>query len=354
MKAIKKYSTVVVVLLVIILVIFRLFNNKSKLDNDLRAMTEYSSVIPVEVISPEIRDTESLLTENGMVKSGGEVTILSETSGKVLSANIKPGDRVSAGQILIKVEKDVIKSQFNLAELNLQNAERDYDRYSKLAGGEAITQQQLENAKLALYNARSNYTALKKQLENTDIKSPVNGMIVDRFVEEGDNILPSFKVCSIIEKSKMIFVVKLQESLLQSIKRGDRVSVNLDALEGKSLKGNIRSIGIVPDMSGRYEVEIAIQAADERIRDGLNGKATFTLPAIKGGMTIPRKCIAGSINDAKIFILQSDSVISRKIAVQALNDREVIVTNGLSGSEKVILTGQINLTDGTKVKVLNR
>ncbi|RIH64675.1 efflux RND transporter periplasmic adaptor subunit [Mariniphaga sediminis] len=354
MKTIGKYVTILATLAIVALLVYKLFSNKKQSDNELKAMSEYSSVIPVEVVSPEIRKSIQSMQENGVVRSDGEITILSETSGRITYVTGEPGERVSAGQTLLRVEREVIESQFELARLTLENAEKDLARYKNLAGGNAVTEQQLENSKLNYRNALTNFTTLKKQLENTEIKSPADGIIIKRFVETGDNLLPSVQVFSLLKKNKMVFVVKVAENDIRHINKGQEATVSLDIIPDKLFTGEVKSMNITPDLSGRYEVEIDLKENDSRFRDGLDGTAGFKIMQAGEGVVIPRKCIEGSINDAVIYLLQGDVVVSRKVEAVSLNETEALITEGLSPDETLVLSGQINLQNGTKVSVLNQ
>ena len=354
MKISRKYIIILISVAIVALLVFRLFSNKAKLDNDLKLMSEYSTVIPVETITALVEESTVSIEENGVLRSGAEINILSETSGKVVFVSGKTGDRVAVGQTLVRVERDVIESQYNLAKLNLENAKKDLTRFSNLVGGDAITQQQLEASTLNYQNALSSYTVADKQLKNTEIKSTVNGIIAKRMIEVGDNLLPTVQVFSILEKNKMLFVVKLAQNDLAKINKGQKVEITIDAIPTKVFKGEVLTVGVVADMSGRYETEVKIFDQDLDLRSGLSGKAKFMNISKYKGVTIPRKCIAGSINNAIIYLLQGDSVISRKVIAKSINDTKVLVTEGLGTNEKVVLTGQINLQDGTKVRVINK
>ncbi len=353
MKTIRKYVTVLVILAVVTLLVYKLFSNKKELDNELKAMSEYSSVIPVEVIAPKIRECVQTIEENGVMRSGAEIDLLSETSGQITYVSGNVGEQVSTGQTLVRVEKEVIESQFKLAKVSLENAEKNLERYENLVGGDAITKQQLEASKLNYQNALTNFTGLKKQLENTEIKSPVNGVIAKRFVEAGDNLMPSMQVFSILESNNMVFVVRITEEDIQRIKKGQEANISLDIVKEKTFPGKVQSIGVTPDMAGRYEVKLSIADHDNLLRSGLSGKALFKNTSSDEGIVIPRKCIIGSINDATVFILQGDSVVSRSVQAVTVNESDALITEGLSSGEKVVLSGQINLQDGTKVRVLN-
>ena len=354
MKTAKKYLFVIIVIAIAAFTVLKLFSNKKQMDDELKAMQEYSNVIPVEIVKPRTQQTQQAFEENGTLRSGAEVLVLSETSGKVMSVTGEAGEYVTAGQTLVVVEKEVIESQLKLAKANLENAEKDLARFNNLADGEAITPQQLEASKLNYQNALTNFTSIRKELENTVIKSPVNGIIAKRSVEKGTYIMPSTQVFSILKQNQMIFVVKVAENNVLQLSKGQKAEISVDVISGKIFTGNIRSISVVADLSGRYEVEISLVNQEASLRDGMSGKASFESKKRNSGLVIPRKCIVGSIHDARVFILKGDSVTSQKVETIAVNETDVLITEGLSSNEKVVLSGQINLQDGSKVKVINK
>lgn len=354
MKSSRKYAAIIIAIAIVTLIVVKLFSNKKQSDSELKAMQEYSSVIPVEIITPKTLQGRQTLEENGILRSGAEVSILSETSGKVISVAGNLGEHVSAGQILVVVEKEVLESQFKLAKANLENADKDLKRFNNLAGGEAITQQQLEASKLNYQNALTNFVSLKKQLENTVIQSPVNGIISKRSVEKGAFLTPSIQVFTIQEQNQMIFTVRVAESDLFKLNKGQKTEILVDAISQKIFNGSIKSIGVVPDLSGRYEIEISLANTENKLRAGMSGKAVFESEMKSSGLVIPRKCVVGSINDARVFILTGDSVRSEIIEALSIDETTVLVTDGLSINEKVVLSGQINLQNGSKVKVINQ
>ena len=302
-----------------------------------------------------------------------EVDITTKFGGRLAAVLVKEGENVEVNQILAQFDTKELEAQLRRAQAEVRRAEqersyaqaviaqrkselslakKDLERYKKLAGGDAITEQQLEVAELNCQNALTNHITLKKQLENTTIKSPANGFIAKRFVSTGDNIVPTMPVFSIIE-NQMVFVAKVAGNDIRHINTGQNVEIGIDIMPDKTFSGQVKSIGVIPNMSGRYEVEINILDYDARLREGQDGYVKFNVNLSETGLTIPRKCIEGSINDAQVYIQQGDSVITRKVKATLLNETEVLVSNGLLPDDKVVLTGQINLEEGTRVKVIN-
>lgn len=353
MKTFKKALTAAIIILAVAVTAIILFGNKKAMDDELKAIQQYSSVVPVEIVSPKTQNVSQSIVENGVLQSGSEVNILSETSGKVLSVNGNIGDKVRIGQTLVTVEKEVVESQYQLAKINLENAEKDLARYDNLAGGEAITQQQLEAVRLKYQNALTQFTQSKKQLENTTIRSPVNGVISKRLIEEGSFLLPSVPVFTISEQNRMVFTVNVAENDVLKLRAGQKTEISIDAFSGKSFSGAIRGISTIPDLSGRYKVEIALNNPDGALRAGMSGKAVFMNEISDGGFIIPRKCIVGSVRDGKVFIVNGDTVTSKQVKALALNETEAMVTEGITETDRIVLSGQINLQDGSKVRIIN-
>jgi hypothetical protein len=83
------------------------------------------------------------------------------------------------------------------------------------------------------------------------------------------------------------------------------------------------------------------------------GRATFELPAAETSLVIPRAALLGSIEKAQVYVVSGDSVMLRAIIIGRLFSNNVEVLNGINEGEKVVASGQINLTEGAKVTILN-
>lgn len=350
----KKLLVILVSVLIVMLMVVKLISNKQKIDKNLKLMQQYTSVVPVQVTNPFVEDVTARVTSTGVLKAGAEVSIISETSGSVLSVMVKVGDVVRAGQLLAKVDKELLESQIPLAKLTLENTEKDLKRYTALVETDAVTQQQLESAKSAYQSAQANYASLSDQLTKKEIRAPVSGIVSSRLIEKGTSIIPSMDLFTIVEKDRMKFTVSLTETEIAAVNTGNRVGLRFDALPGKDFEGKVLTTGVLPDQGGRYCVDVDVENRSYEFRAGMSGEATFTLNLQNEAMLLHRKCIIGSIKDAKVFVIERDSVIERPVTVQALNDSSVIVLKGLLINEEVVYSGQMNLRNGTKVRILNK
>ncbi len=353
MKTQKRIIRITVGITLIALIVFLLIKNRKDMQEELTAMQNFNEIVPVETATARITDFSPEFRESGLYQPNSNVQVISETQGKIVTLHFQVGDKVSAGQVLATVENEVIKSQYGLAKENRTKAEKDLERYKTLEGGEAVTQQQLEAAKLTWQQAQTNLTEIQKQLENATLTAPVSGTISERLVEQGTWLSPGIQVCTISDQSRMNFQVKLAGENLQKLSAGQPVNLQADELPGQIFNGKVKNIGVAADLSGRYLVEIDVPNPTYLLRSGMIGEAVFYLPAEKNKLVIPRKCIDGSLQQAHIFVVTNNKVSRRPVTAELLSDQLVSIISGLKPGEEVVTTGQINLTDGTSVRVLN-
>lgn len=340
-------------ILSVIITAIILFANRKKRNDELTAFQQFNPVVPVVVVSPVRQAVSPVYTENGMLQPGSEVTILSETSGKALTVYGNIGDRVHRGQTLVTVEKEVSESLFRLAKMNLENAEKDLARYNNLAGGEAVTPQQLEAARLKYQDALTQFTVVEKQLENTTIRATVSGVISKRMIEKGSFLIPSLPLFTLSEQEQLIFLAHVAEQEVMKLHSGQETHISIDAFPGEVFTGYVRGISKTPDLAGRYATEVLLPNPDGRLLAGMSGRGSFMDETDEEALVIPRKCIAGSIREGKIFIVSGDSVIQRRVNALTLNENEVIVTEGISETDRIVVSGQINLEEGSKVRMIH-
>jgi len=351
-KLFRKYTGIAILLTVFVLIVVYLFNIKREKERALEKLTEYNQVVPVKTIVASSKSPELTFSESGRFQSSKSVDVISKVNGNVLNVNALVGDYVQAGKVLIEVEKGLLNSQYELAKLALENAAIDLKRFEELVKVDAVTKLQYETVRLGYQNAITNFEFVNEQLENTVIVAPVSGYITQRNIEQGSYILPGIPLVSISQISELLFMVQVSEMDVLFLKRNERVQIRPSTNQNDTIVGHIREIAVNNSLSGRYDVLIALENSSSSIKPGMNGVATFSIHGLSKKIIIPRKCIVGSVLDPKVFVLSGDSVLLKDISGSLLDENSVIVSRGINEGDEIIVTGQINLEEGTKVKLL--
>ena len=216
MKTQKRIIRITAGIVLIALIVFLLMKNRRNMQEELTAMQNFNEIVPVETATARITDFSPEFRESGLYLSNSDVQVISETQGKIVTLHFQVGDMVSAGQVLATVENEVLKSQYELAKENCAKAEKDLERFKTLEGGEAVTQQQLETAKLTWQQAQTNLTEIQKQLENTTLTAPVSGTISEHAAIQSlrNGATDYVSVCSHVHSSlSRLLAVRIRQRL---------------------------------------------------------------------------------------------------------------------------------------------
>jgi len=349
----KKIIIISVIIIVCVAAIFKLYINKKQIDAN-SAPRESKVSVPVFVETVKESKLDNSFSINGTFDPAHEITIISQTQGKIVQLNFNNGDFVKEGQVLASCDLELLEAQKDLAEANLTKAKKDLKKFEEMLQTKAATQQQIEELKLALYNAQAGYVTVNKQIEYSIIKAPFSGYITAKHIEKGSMIMPGTQIAEMMDISNMKFIAAIAESDLLKIKAGQEVSVMADIYEGLNFTGKIKTIGMKADASRRFPVEIEVHNDfNKPIRSGMYGMAFFAGEGTHDAMVIPRTALVGSIKDPAVFVVENDKAVKRSIKVGSANERTIEVLSGLKTGEKVVIAGQINLDDNTPVRISN-
>ena len=338
------------------LVSWKLIDNKDTMNKQATLSLEVNTVVPVTVSRTQYMDFDRSFSVSGRIHAGNEITIYSKGNGTVLKKYRKSGDIVQAGDVIAQLENGVIKENFRIAELDFAKAQKDVARHQKLTGAGAVTRRELEEAQIALRNSESRIAELKDQFANTTIVAPVAGTIERDYFEEGTLLSAGNPVADILNDTRLKMTVNVTEKELLTLKKGHHAIITTDVYPGKIFSGIIDVIGAKSNEMLNYPVELLLNDTQlKKLKAGMYATAKFN-PQQGGTKTlaVSRKAIVGGVKNPSVFVVEEQRV--KKVAVKTgdVNSDFVEITEGVTAGETVVISGQINLQDGTEVNVLNK
>lgn len=338
------------------LIAFTLMNNKKENEEKTAIVAEKNASISVKVNPVTTEEISLDFSVNGSFEPIQELTFSAEKSGKVIRVLVNEGDYVNVGQTLVVVRSDVINVNAQTAKAIYNNAQADYARYENAYQSGGVTKQQLDQAKLALTNARANLTQANISVGDTRVKAPISGFINKRFIEPGSMLtgMPATAMFEIVNVSKLKLNVTVNESQVASLKLGSPVNITASVYPDKVLTGKITFIAPKADSSLNFPVEIEIaNTSSNDLKAGMYGTAEFASKQQKQSMMIvPRNAFVGSVSSNQVFVAENGIAKLKTVTAGRILGDKVEIINGLSDGEKVIVTGQINLQDGNKVDII--
>jgi RND family efflux transporter MFP subunit len=349
----KKVIYIVVVLVALAAIGYKLMSNKEQMAANAAVAQIKSDAIPVTLTEVQSAKLDKSFTAQGNFAPIQSLTLLSETQGQIQKVIKRKGDKVKAGELLIQVESNTMAADLATAQTNAEKAKRDLERFENLAAGDAITQRQLEDARLAAKSTQAQLVAARQRLTKTRITAPISGEINEIYVEVGSYLNPGTKLYDIVNVDKLKLKVKASESEVLLINKGDKVTVKANAGSGQEYEGVVSAIAAQADPTLKFDVEVEVKnAGNNDLRAGMYGTAFFEVADQRDALLLPREAIVGSIQNPSVFVVKNGVANSRKVKVGVVTQDQVEILEGVQPGEQIVRSGQINLREGIKVSVL--
>jgi RND family efflux transporter, MFP subunit len=351
-----KKKTIIVSASIIVLLgtmVMTLANNKKVIDASKEVKTAQSD-IAVTVASTEMKETNGNLQLVGTAQPSKEVNIASESSGKIVQVNFKMGDFVAKGKVLAKIDDTYKRLAYENAKLSYNKYKDDYERYQTLRKGDAVSETQFRDIKLGYENAAIQLENAKKQWDDTKIVAPFSGYITSQNTELGAFVNAGTVIAGIADISSLKVVLDVSESNAYELHQGQQISVTADVHPETVYKGTISTISPKAGASHTYPVEVLIaNNGKDKLKAGTYLNVSVNIGKTGKGLMIPRDAIVSSVKDPSVYVLAGNTAKLVKITTGRTYNSDLEVLAGLSAGDKVVTSGQINLTDGAKVSVIN-
>jgi len=344
--------TVILIIVVIGAIAWVLNSNKKKNAAQTELVAQGSGAVSVRVATVKKEAVDLDFSANGNFTPDKQLNFLSENAGRVTKIYVDEGDHVKKGQVLARIDAEIINTDRETAQATLDNAIKDEARYASSFKTGGVTQQQLDQAKLATRNARLRLQSSARKVNDANIKSPINGIVNKRYIEVGAFVTAQgTQLFELVDVSKLKLRVNVNESQVANLKLGDRVQIKSNVFPADNFSGMIDFIAPKADETLNFPVDIEVlNNHANTIKAGMYGTAIFKFPAQAPIITIPRSAFVGSVSSNQIFVLENGNTakIRKVIAGRSIGD-QVEVLEGLKEGETVIVSGQINLIDGSSV-----
>lgn len=256
------------------------------------------------------------------------------------------GDYVKAGDIVATMNRTSLKQ----LEINLATVEDSYNRMKPVHEAGGISDQQILELENTLNLQREMVDNMRR---NSEIKSPISGVITARNYENGD-LFTSMPILHVMQINQLKVMANVSEQYYPNVKVGDKVDINVDIFPGESFEGKVSRIAPALDAATRtFSVEITIPNAKERLRPGMFARATFHMGEIEGVMVddVAVQKQAGS-SERFVYVINNGVAEFRFVRDGRRVGTKVSIVEGLEPGEQVATTSFVRLTDGKAVEVI--
>ena len=306
------------------------------------------TVPSVEIAVAQARDVPLDNTYASTVQAEAVNNIAPQTGGRIRKINVEVGDYVVKGQILAEMDR----LQLDQLELQVQNDEIEYERLKGLYNEGGVSQSDFEAAELGYKVRRTN---LENVRENTILRSPITGFVSARNFDAGDLFSMSAPLFTVQQVTPVKLLVGISESEYSLVKKGDQVTLTVDAIPGRTFNGKIgRLYPTIDAATHTFKAEVTVPNTDRVLRPGMYARVKVNF-GTRRSVVVPDQCLVKQEGTGTrfIYVLKADNTVSYlHVTIGRHMGREYEIIEGLEDGQKVVLKGQSLLKDGIKVNVL--
>ena len=294
----------------------------------------------------QLKSLDKTATYTANVKADIINQITPAMPGRIEKIYVEIGDRVSKGQLLVQMESYNLQQQTT----QLVNLEKDYERYNELLKVGGIAQQQVDQIKTQIDVLR---TAIKNLQGNTQLLSPISGIVTARNYDNGD-VFAQMPILTVQQLNPLKAIVNVSESYFSKITSGMSVDIQLDVYENEIFTGKVSLIYPTIDAATHtFGVQITINNPNMKVRPGMFGRVTFNLGTGQS-IVLPDIAVQKQIgsNDKYVFAIENGVARYRKVELgQHLGDYYEILS-GVKERDVIVTAGHSRLIEGTEVEVV--
>jgi RND family efflux transporter MFP subunit len=363
-----------------------------------------TAVKPVQVEEVRQETVRRAVEVVGTLAAVDQVTVSSETEGKVSRILADLGDRVTAGQALIQLDNE--KQQYNFdqqkaalaralaqygatdpqhlpdiektpdvqkASADLQQAKQSYERANELFKRTLVPRQTLDDAETALQSKKASYDAslqtaknlrasiqaseatmklADRQFRDTQIRAPFDGYIEKRLVNLGELVKAQMPVIAVVRVDPLKIIAEIPEKMAPWIKDGQPVELHVDAYPQRTFEGKVSRISPAVNTATRaFPFEALVPNRDAVLKPG-----TFARVHIESGredqvLTLPYNALQYRYGVNRVFVVDNDKLNQRELKVGDRLGERIEILAGVKAGDRVAVTDVEKLVDGAKVTV---
>ncbi|ANB53463.1 efflux RND transporter periplasmic adaptor subunit [Aeromonas veronii] len=321
---------------------------------------------PVTAMVTKAQDWVPTIEAIGFIEPNQGVTLSTELAGTIDAITFESGKPVKADQLLLSLDSTVERANLRASQAKLPAAKAKFDRFQNLYKTSSISKEQLDEAEAAYRSLEADIESLKATIARREVRAPFSGVVGLRNVFLGQYLQPGTDIVRLEDTSVMRLRFTVPQTDISKIKLGQTIKINVDAYPQTQFDGHITAIEpAVNFQSGLIQVQADIPNNDGQLRSGMFARASIILPTVKDQIVIPQTAISFTLYGQNVYVLKEGEetdkegnkvkvLRAKQVVVKAGERRgnDVHVLSGIQAGDRIVLSGQVRLSNDTKVHVV--
>ena len=321
---------------------------------------------PVTAMVTKAQDWVPTIEAIGFIEPNQGVTLSTELAGTIDAITFESGKPVKAEQLLLSLDSTVERANLRASQAKLPAAKAKFERFQNLYKTSSISKEQLDEAEAAYRSLEADIESLKATIARREVRAPFSGVVGLRNVFLGQYLQPGTDIVRLEDTSVMRLRFTVPQTDISKIKLGQTIKINVDAYPQTQFDGHITAIEpAVNFQSGLIQVQADIPNNDGQLRSGMFARASIILPTVKDQIVIPQTAISFTLYGQNVYVLKEGEetdkegnkvkvLRAKQVVVKAGERRgnDVHVLSGIQAGDQIVLSGQVRLSNDTKVHVV--
>ena len=310
--------------------------------------------VPVETGKPTRGDIVAVYSGTAPIEAYAEADVIAKVSGEIREILVEEGDDVTQGQIMARLDGDRLRLELNASQANLRKLQRDYERNVDLKEKGLISTGDFDKIKYDMEALQASFNLAKLELDYTQIRAPINGVVSNRHIRLGNTITAGESAFQVTSFDPLVAYLHIPEREYRNIAKDQFVGIDIDALPGQRIIASVTRVSpIVDPQTGTFKITIEMSDEQRRIKPGMFGRISIVYDQHEDVLQIPRSALIEEAGQMSVFVVEDDKALRRIVQTGYSNSGMIEISDGLGDDDQVVTVGQIGLKDDAVVTVIN-
>lgn len=291
----------------------------------------------------------------GMAEASLSTPLSFQSIGQVEAVKVSEGDFVIKGQLLAVLDSRNAGNALRISEAKEKQAQDAYNRLESVYKNGSLTEIKWVEMQANLEQAQAMKQISLKSYNDCKLYAPFSGYIGKRNIEPGMSVTPGLPVFNLVKIEKIFVSISVPENEIAKIKKNQIADIEVSALDNKRFSGQVEEIGVVADIiSHTYKVRIAVNNSDLQLKPGMVSNVFLSYDNSAKYPIIPLKAVLTDENNNKyIFVVTPNNhALIKQVKLGKLSDAGVVILDGLSPTDLVIVEGNHKLVNNSPLKII--
>jgi membrane fusion protein (multidrug efflux system) len=288
----------------------------------------------------------------GRIEARVEAVLGAEKGGRVAEIAAEKGDRVRAGQVLLRLDSRTWQALLDQAEIEEREARKDFERWQELKKAGAVSASDFDAVRTRRDVAEAARALAAAHVSQCDVKSPIDGTLDDRLVEAGEYATEGLPVFKIVDADTVKLVIPVPEKDISPVRAGEPVSFTVSALGGRSFTAEVSFVSATAARENNaFRVEASAQNPSGELRPGMIAEATLVKGWREDAIVLPLAAVVPRKNEHVVYVVENRRAVRRVVQLDRIVGHEAVIASGVGAGEQVVVEGQRALVDGALLEV---